>query len=99
MSEGIMLDQVNHIESCIAYYDAKIKSDKESIKNYKKFIKERNTSDWFITHFPDCIRHYKDLIKKHEASLKYNEARLAKFKIEKLAASGRQISVIQGGIS
>ena len=31
-----MLDQVNHIESCIAYYDAKIKSDKELIKNYKK---------------------------------------------------------------
>jgi 3-methyladenine DNA glycosylase AlkD len=94
-----MFDQVNHIESYIAYYEAKIKSDKESIKNYKKFIKERNASDWFITHFQGSISHYKDLIKNYEASLKYNEARLAKFKIEKFAASGIKFRVIQGGIS
>lgn len=93
-----MCDQVNHIESCIAYYEAKIKSDKESIKNYKKSIKERIASDWFINNFHGCISHYKDLIKKYEASLKYNEARLAKFKIEKFAASGRELIVIQGGL-
>lgn len=94
-----MFDQVNYIESCIAYYEAKVKSDKESIKNYKIFIKKYDPPDWFVNYFQNCISEYKNLIKKYEASLKYNEARLAQFKIEKFAASGRNFRVIQGGIS
>lgn len=93
-----MSDQIHYIDSCIAYYEARIKSDKALIRNYKISIKERSACDWFITHFQDCISHYKDLIKKYEASLKYNEAKLAKFKIERSAAGGKKFTVIQGGL-
>jgi len=93
-----MRDQTNYIESCIAYYEAKIKHDRELIKNYKKSINERNASEWFMSHYHGCISHYRDLIKKYEVSLKYNQARLAKFKIEKSAASGIKFRIIQGGI-
>jgi hypothetical protein len=93
-----MGDQTNYIESCIAFYEAKIKHDKELIKNYKKSITERSSSEWFMSHYQGCIGHCKDLIKKHEASLKYNQSRLAKFKIEKSASSGKKFRIIQGGI-
>jgi peptidoglycan hydrolase CwlO-like protein len=47
-----MYDKLEHIESCIADYEERIKSNKELIKQYKKSLKKNGSSD-FVVHKSD----------------------------------------------
>lgn len=104
-----MFNKLDHIESCITDYEARIKINKDLIKRYKKSLqknkktlnhfKSNKLSEWYINIIEGFIKRDKESIKFYEKLLKNKEAGLKKLKIEKFTATGRKFKVMKGGTS
>jgi hypothetical protein len=109
IKERIMFNKLDYIESCIADYEAKIETEKELIKGYKRAVKRnKNILNQFkalnlpalhIIFIEGFIKRDSDSIKFYEKLLKNKEAGLKKLKIEKFTATGRKFKVMKGGSS
>ncbi|HBI47566.1 MAG TPA: hypothetical protein DDX93_02425 [Smithella sp.] len=104
-----MFDKLDYIESCIADYEARIKSDKKLIKGYKQSVKRNkvlldqlkanNLSALHINIIEGFIKMDDHSIKFYEKLLKNKKAGLKKLKIEKFTATGGKFKVMKGGSS
>lgn len=104
-----MFNKLDYIESCIADYEARIKTEKELIKGYKIAVKRnKNILNQFnalnlpavhISFIEGFIKRDSDSIKFYEKLLENKEAGLKKLKIEIFTATGRKFKVMKGGSS
>ena len=107
--QAIMFNKLDHIESLIADCEARIKINKNLIKQYKKSLKRKNQilnyfkdnklSESNISIIEEFIKQDKDAVKFYANSLKNKEAGLKKLKIEKFTAMGKKFKVMKGGSS
>lgn len=102
-----MFNKLDHIESLIADSEARIKINKDLIKQYKKSLKrKKNILDYFIDNklskpnidlIEEFIKQDKEAIKFYTKSLKDKEAGLKKLKIEKFTIMGKKFKIVKGG--
>lgn len=104
-----MFNKLDHIESLIADSEARIKVNKDLIRQYKKSLKrKKNILNYFINNklsesninlIREFIKQDEEAIKFYTRSLREKEAGLKKLKIEKFAALGKKFKVVKGGSS
>ncbi|KQC07694.1 MAG: hypothetical protein APR62_06125 [Smithella sp. SDB] len=102
-----MFNKLEHIESLIADYEARIKINKDLIKQYKKSLKRKK---YILNYFRDnklsesninviegFVKQDNEAIKFYEKLLRAKEDGLKKLKIEKFVATGKKFKVMKGG--
>ncbi len=103
----MMFNKLEHIESLIADYEARIKINKDLIKQYKKSLKRKK---YILNYFRDnklsesninviegFVKQDNEAIKFYEKLLRAKEDGLKKLKIEKFVATGKKFKVMKGG--